>query len=117
MTEHAEVLDRMKDDRVAREDGVGTGFERAPGKVGVLTFAQTLIEAPEAFEQAAGVEDVAGLVEGAQAVDRHRPGERPVAVAFGWMGNRPSLNDHSGVCAAGAESLLEPVVGGLAVVV
>jgi hypothetical protein len=69
VAEHAEVLDGMKDDRLACESSAGTGRERPPREVRVFSFAQALIETLEALEQAAGVEDVAGLVVGAQSVN------------------------------------------------
>ena len=119
MSYRAELVDCVEYLSPGREDRLGAGFDRPPGEVAILTAARkgTGVEAAEALQHRAGIEDVAGLVVGPELSNIDRVRERARGRLLVGLGCRFSLDDRPGVRRANRKPGLEPMRGGDAVVV
>ena len=114
----------MLDQRRGLEDDLRPRVDRAPGEVGVVAHVagETLgVEAADALEQLARVEDVAGLHVRVGPGDHERAGERPLERPdlreVGGPRVGAALDDRPRVRPRGGEPVLEPAGGGDAIVV
>jgi len=106
------------DERAGHEDGRRAAGHRAPSEVGVLAaLRERLVEAAEAFEQLARVDDVRGLEAARQILVPDRVAERAERRLLGGKRPHRPLQDRSAVCARRGQVRLEPARRHLAVVV